>query len=266
MHSHQVNGLRMNVLDQGQGPPLLLVHGFPLDHTMWAHQIEQFSKTHRVIAPDLRGFGRSEVTDGTATMRQFADDLNALLDVLRITEPVVLCGLSMGGYIAFQFVQHHRGRLRGLILCDTKAAADSEEGKQTRYKLADLVSRAGTAVLAESMPAKLFAPGAIGSAADESTRNVIRRANPIGVVAAIRGLAARPDVTSVLRLIDVPTLVIVGQHDAITPAAEMKSMAQAIPGAEFVEIAEAGHMAPLESPDAVNAAIENFLRRLSATA
>src|SRR5687767_13095699 len=93
----------LNVLDQGSGPPLLLVHGFPLDHTMWFGQIDHFSRRWRVIAPDLRGFGASTVTPGTVTMEQFADDLNALLDALGISEPVHLCGLSMGGYIGWQF-------------------------------------------------------------------------------------------------------------------------------------------------------------------
>ena len=127
----RINDIHLNVLDEGQGPPLLLVHGFPLDHTMWREQIQHFRGTHRVIAPDLRGFGQSDVTPGTITMQRHAEDLAHLLDALRVKNPVCLCGLSMGGYIAWQFVQMHHGRLGSLILCDTKAGADDEAGKKT---------------------------------------------------------------------------------------------------------------------------------------
>lgn len=262
MAEYMVNGIRMQVLDQGSGQPVLFVHGFPLDHSMWTHQIAEFSKTHRVIAPDLRGFGRSEVTPGTVTMQQFADDLSELLRVMKVSESVVLCGLSMGGYIAFQFAKYHREQLKALILCDTKAAADSEEARQTRLKMADLVTRSGTGILAETMPAKLFAAKNIGSEADTATREVIRRANPLGVAAAQLGMAARPDVTSQLAAIDVPTLVIVGEEDVITPPAEMEGVSKQIANSRYVLIPGAGHMAPLEDPRPVNAAMREFLETL----
>jgi pimeloyl-ACP methyl ester carboxylesterase len=262
MARYSVQGVELHVEDRGIGTPLLLVHGFPLDHSMWRHQIEDLSRNYRVIAPDMRGFGKSGATPGTVTMREFATDLSALLLAMRISEPVVLCGLSMGGYIAFQFAEHYRDQLRALILCDTKAAADSEEARQTRYKMADLVTRSGTGILAESMPAKLFAAGHLGSELDLQTRDVIRRANPLGVAAAQLGMAARPDVTARLSAIDVPTLVIVGDEDVITPPAEMNSMAEKIPGARFVSIPGAGHMAPLENPGLVNAAMREFLGTL----
>src|SRR4051812_14800581 len=120
-----VNQASLHVVDEGSGPPLLLVHGFPLDHSMWRHQIAHFAATHRVIAPDLRGFGRSSVTPGVVTMKQFADDLAAILPALGENRPVVLCGLSMGGYVAWQFVEHHPSKLAALIVCDSKAATDS---------------------------------------------------------------------------------------------------------------------------------------------
>jgi 3-oxoadipate enol-lactonase len=257
-----VGDIDLNVIEDGRGPVLLLIHGFPLDHTMWQAQIRHFSRTHRVIAPDLRGFGQSGVTPGTVTMQRYADDLARLLDVLRIQEPVDVCGLSMGGYVAFQFFQHHRRRLNSLILCDTRAVADDEAGKKNRQVLAARVLKEGPDFIASSMPEKLFAKHRL-EAKDPivtETQTLIRRTHPEGIAAASRGMAARPDVTSLLGSIDVPTLVVVGEHDAISPSAEMKKIADAIPNARFVEIKSAGHMAPLEDPAAVNAAIDEFLK------
>lgn len=256
-----IGDLDLNVLDEGRGPVLLLVHGFPLDHTMWRGQVRHFSRTHRVIAPDLRGFGNSGVTPGTVTMRRYADDCAQLLDALRVTEPVCLCGLSMGGYVAFQFFQHHRRRLSSLILCDTRAVADDAAGQKAREDLATRVLKEGPDFIASSMPEKLFAKRRLeaGDPIVTETQTLIRRTHPEGIAAASRGLAARPDVTGLLGSIDVPTLVVVGAEDAISKADEMRQIAAAIPGARFIEIAGAGHMSPLEDPAAVNAAIEEFL-------
>ena len=116
-----ISGATLSVNDVGQGSPILFVHGFPLDQTMWREQVAELSRDFRCVVPDLRGFGQSTVTEGKVTMEQFADDLAELLDAMAITEPIVLCGLSMGGYIAWQFARRHAARLKGLILCDTRA-------------------------------------------------------------------------------------------------------------------------------------------------
>lgn len=259
-----LDDLSLSFEDEGSGPVLLLVHGFPLDHTMWREQIAHLGRSRRVLAPDLRGFGRSDVTEGTVTMRQFADDLAALLETLRIDAPVDLCGLSMGGYIAWPFFQHHRGKLRSLILCDTRAAADSPEARDNRLGLASKVLERGPGFIAETMPDKLFARSTRASRPDlvREIQEVIRRGDPRGIAAASRGMAERPDVTSMLPTIDVPTLVVVGEEDAISTRDEMQGIAAAIPGAEFAPVRDAGHMAPLEQPGTVNRAIESFLRRL----
>ncbi len=263
MPTTQIDDLTFHYLDEGSGPVLLLVHGFPLDHTMWRRQIEHFGGSRRVIAPDLRGFGGSGVTEGTVTMQRFADDLAAILDSLRI-EAVDFCGLSMGGYIAWQFVQRHRAKVRSLILCDTKASADTAEGRETRIGLAEKVVQRGPGFIAQTMPDKLFSQHTRDRQPEivAEIQDVIRRTDPQGVAAASRGMAERPDVTPLLPSIDMPTLVIVGDEDAITTRDEMFQMSQAIPSAEFVSVAEAGHMAPLEQPAAVNAAIEAFLSRI----
>ncbi len=261
MSQIQLSDVKLNVLDQGSGPPLLLVHGFPLDHTMWFGQIDHFSRGWRVIAPDLRGFGDSSVTPGTVTMEQFANDLSALLDALGVAEPVHFCGLSMGGYIGWQFFRRHRGRVRSLILCDTRAVADAPDAAANRVKLAEKAIQEGAGVVAEAMLPKLFAKATHEKQRHlvEATRQVMEHTDPQGIAAALRGMAQRSDSSGLLATIDVPTLVIVGQEDPISTVDEMRALAAAIPGAEFLEIEGAGHMAPLERPRIANEAIERFL-------
>jgi 3-oxoadipate enol-lactonase len=257
-----VGSFRMNVEQRGAGRPLLLVHGYPLDHSMWQWQLGEFADRFRVIAPDLRGFGGSDVTPGTATMQQMADDLAELLAALDITEPVVFCGLSMGGYVAWQFALKHRERLSALILCDTRALADSPEAAEGRRKTADKVLAEGAGAAAEGLLPKLFAPQTYHEQPQivEATKQVILRTRPEGIAAALRGMAERPDVTGQLAQLDVPALLIGGQHDSISPPAEMREIAARMPNARFVEVAAAGHMSPLEQPEAVNRAIREFLQ------
>lgn len=259
-----VNGAALEVLDQGQGPAILFIHGFPLNHSMWEPQIDAFQKDHRIIAPDLRGFGGSTFTAGTVSMRQYADDLLAVLDHLDVTSPVTLCGLSMGGYIAWQFVEKYPDRLNALILCDTKASADSEDAIASRHKLAESVLKKGAGVVAQAMPEKLFAKTTLKDRTDivEDCKQMMLAAHPEGIAAALRGMAERPDMSALLPKIKVPTLVIVGEEDQITTAQEMSRMASAISEATFVEVHDAGHMAPLEQPLPVNHAIKTFLQKL----
>jgi pimeloyl-ACP methyl ester carboxylesterase len=258
-----VRGLELNVFDEGAGVPLLFVHGFPLDHTMWSAQLAAFAPRRRVIAPDLRGFGASQAQGETVTMEDFADDLEALLDGLQIHEPVAFCGLSMGGYIAFPFVRKYAARLRSLVLCDTRAAADSSEAAANRLKVAEQVLAEGAEVVANAMTPKLFSKRTASEQPETvaAMRRVMAATKPAAIAAAQRGMAARADSTALLPTIRVPTLVVVGAEDAIAPVDEMRGMAAAIPGAEFVIVPDAGHMAPLENPAAFNAALEKFLAR-----
>lgn len=265
MKKVRVNGVQLNVFDEGQGSPILFVHGFPLDHTMWRNQLSDFAGTHRVIAPDLRGFGNSDVTNGIVLMETFADDMAALLDALKVDEPVIVCGLSMGGYVGWQFFLRHRARLRALIQCDTRAIADDETGVANRKKLAELVLEQGTKPVADAILPKLFSSN--GAEATQrlmdETRQVVKRTNPGGLAAASLGMAARPDVRDQLGAIDVPTLLIVGIEDKISTVAEMREIANSIPKSDFVVVPDAGHMAPLENADFTNDAIRNFLASIS---
>lgn len=256
-----VKGVRFQVVDQGIGPTILFVHGFPLDHSMWVEQIAEFSKNYRVIVPDLRGFGGTDGALYSVSMEQFADDLADLLDALQVEGKVMFCGLSMGGYIAWQFALRHSDRLERLIQCDTRAAADTPEVAANRLKMADIALREGPEPVAWAMMPKLFAAQTVEKQPQivEGVRKVVMASTPVAIAAGYRGMAVRPDVTSLLPSIRVPTLVIVGEHDAITPATEMKSVAESLPNAKYVLVKDAGHMAPLEKPREVNVAIHEFL-------
>lgn len=256
-----VGGMRYRVVDEGMGPAILFVHGFPLDHTMWAAQVAEFSRTNRVIAPDLRGFGGTDGTLYSVSMQQFADDLEQLLIALAVERPITFCGLSMGGYIAWQFLLRHPQWVDRLILCDTRAAGDSPEAASNRLKMADIVTKEGPEPVVWAMMPKLFSRATTERQPEiaEQVRQTVMSTNPLAIAAAHRGMAIRPDVTDLLPNFRLPTLVVVGEHDAISPPAEMKAIADALPNARFVQIPAAGHMAPMEDPAAVNRAIREFL-------
>lgn len=197
-------------------------------------------------------------------MDQYADDLAGLLDGLGIREPVVLCGLSMGGYVAFQFWRKYAARLRGLILCDTRATADAPEVAAGRLAMAERVLCEGPSPLVDAMMPRLFGESTrrLHPEIVKGLRRVMMGNDPRGIAAAARGMAVRPDMTSALGQIRCPTLAIVGEHDIISMPAEMRGIAAAIPGARFVQIPAVGHMAPLENPLAVNEAICAFLQSI----
>jgi pimeloyl-ACP methyl ester carboxylesterase len=265
-------GLELQVIDRGQGLPVVFLHGFPLDHSMWNAELEPISKLYRAIAPDLRGFGGSKLSTGAATpaavtMEQMADDVAALLDALEVREPIVLCGLSMGGYVAFEFWRKYASRLRGLVLCDTRAMPDTAEAAKGRYELAEKVLQEGAAPVADVMVPKLFAPASLKERSNLTAiqRDLILKTSPEGIAAALRGMAVRSDFRPQLANIAVPTLVIVGEHDEISTVDEMRSIAAGVPGSKFVVIPQAGHMSPLEEPDAFLAALVPFLEQVEHT-
>jgi 3-oxoadipate enol-lactonase len=252
-------------IDRGAGLPILLVHGFPLDHTMWSAQIDMLSQSSRVIAPDLRGFGRSPLgkvhPSRGITMEQYADELAELLDAIGIEEPIVLAGFSMGGYVAWQFVRRHSDRLRALVQCDTRALADTSEGRAVRLKMAENVAEWGSGRVAEMMGPKLFAPRTFERNPEivAAVREVVENTEPAAIAAAQLGMAARPDMTSYLPQIKLATLVLVGEEDAISPPQEMEAIAAAMPNSEFVLVPDAGHMTTMENPAAVSTAFREFV-------
>ena len=250
-------------LDEGQGSPLVFVHGFPLDHTMWRQQIAEFRQTHRVLAVDLPGFGQSPPAPGEMSITGFADQLAEFLDQLGVTEKVTLCGLSMGGSIALQFALRHPQKLSGLILCDCRAVADSPEAQKMRHDLADRVLQQGPEFVAEAMAARLFAARTREQLPEivQSIQSVIRTAAPASIAGGSLALANRENVLPRLGEIATPALVIVGSEDIISPVDEMRQLAAGLPRGTLAVIAGAGHMAPLEAPDMVNARIRTWLDR-----
>jgi pimeloyl-ACP methyl ester carboxylesterase len=236
------------------GPPIVLVHGFPVDAGMWHGQLAGLGGVARVVAPDLPGFGGS--APGPAGMADYADAVVALANALGF-QRFVLGGLSMGGYVAFAAARAHRERLLGLILCDTRAEPDTPESVQARMADADRALREGTAAYIERL---LDLVGASGPARAELER-MMRAVAPASFAAALRGIALRPDARPELPGLDLPVLCLVGADDRITPPDGMRAMAAAIPHATF-EIVPGGHAAPLEHPAEANAAIARFLSRL----
>jgi len=260
-----IDGERFALRDEGHGPPLLLVHGFPFDHAMWDEVLPALAPHARVIAPDLRGFGGSVVTDGTVSMARMADDLAALLEALEVREPVLYVGFSMGGYIGWPFVARHGRRLSGLVAVDTRAGADTPEGAAGRRTMADHVLREGSVVAADAMLPRLLSPDRARRDTElvRRVRDQMLRIDPRGIAAAQRGMAERPDSRPQLAGLALPTLVICGQHDAISTRDEMRGLAAAVPGSRFVEVQGAGHLTPLEDPGAVSAAILEFAASLA---
>jgi YbgC/YbaW family acyl-CoA thioester hydrolase len=247
---------------RGDGPALLLVHGFPLDHSMWAHQVATLARWRR-IAPDLRGAGVSDAPAGGYSMTTYADDLARLLDRLHVERAVVV-GLSMGGYIAFEMLRRHRQRFMGLVLVDTRADADGPEQRRARDDLVELARSKGAAAVAERM-----APRLLGRSTQQTQPNIVDQVKAMaartpvaGMVGALGAMRDRPDSTPLLATIDIPTLVVVGAEDEVTPPAQARAMAAAIPSATLTTIPGAGHLAPLEAPTAVTRVVAEFLEAL----
>ena len=260
-----VAGVELAVQVRGDGiPPVLFIHGFPFDHTLWRHQIAALSRWHRV-APDLRGAGMSSVPGSAETysVGQYAADLLALLDALDLAQ-IVVCGQSMGGYIIFELFRRAPKRIRAAILCSTKAPADSAEAKRDRDMMAALAQRDGARAVAEQLVPKLLSRATLAQQplVVKEVRGMIERTPVAGIVGALRALRDRPDSTAVLGQIRVPVLVVAGDDDQIAPAAGMQEMARAIPGAHFALITGAGHVAPLEQPLPLNGALGDFLTTL----
>jgi 3-oxoadipate enol-lactonase len=245
--------------------PVVLLHGFPFNRSLWREQVEALSETRRVVAPDLRGHGETSVGVGPATMEEMAEDLAALLDELEVGRAVV-GGLSMGGYAAFAFVRAHPERVAALVLADTRAQADTDDVRRTREETARRALAKGMEPIADAMMPKLFAPATREQRPDlvARVREMILGTKPAGAAAALRGMAARRDQTDLLETIDAPTLIIVGSEDTVTPPADAEVIRAKIRGSRLSKIEGAGHVSNVERPDEFNRAVAEFLDGLPA--
>lgn len=262
----QLPGFQIGYDDQGDGQPVVLLHGFPHDRTLWTAQRVALAPQARCIVPDIRGFGHSS-THGPYSMDQYADDVAALLDYLGI-ERAVVCGLSMGGYIAMAMWRRHPNRVKALVFCDTRAGTDTDDAKQRRDELAVMVKYGGTRVITDAQ-----ITGMVGATTRErrpevmaALRAMMGRQSAAGVIGALQALRDRPDSRETLRSISVPSLVIVGEDDVLTPIKDARGIAEALPSAARVRleiIAGAGHVPCLERPAATTHALSDFLATLA---
>ena len=254
-----VDGAELAVEVRGEGAPVVFIHGFPFDRTMWRHQLAGLSRWKR-IALDLRGAGASSAPADGYSVARYADDVVQVLDAMGIDRAVV-CGLSLGGYILFDLLRRHAGRIRAAVFCNTKATADSPEARRGRDEMAALAEREGVGAVAERLLPQLLAPATVAAQPDVVThlRDMIGRTPLPGLVGALRALRDRPDSTPMLGSIEVPVLAVAGAEDKIAPVDVMRAMAAAIPGAQFAVIPAAGHLAPLEQPLATSRVVADFL-------
>jgi 3-oxoadipate enol-lactonase len=258
-------GAALHVELRGAGVPLLLVHGFPHDHTLWRPQLDALGDAARVVAPDLRGFGRSDGAGATgeATVDRYADDLACVLDAAGERRAVV-AGLSMGGYVAFALWRRHRSRVRALVLADTRAGADTDDARAKRRELIALARDRG----AEAVAARML-DGMVGKTTRARRPAVVAQVRAMlagqpvaGMVDALQAMHDRPDSTPELATIDVPTLVVVGDEDVLTPVAEARRLHEGIAGSRLEVLAGAGHVSNVERPAAFTHVLQEFLAAL----
>lgn len=244
----------------GSGIPVLWIHGYPLSSAIWDPQIPIPGVRH--LLPDLPGFGDSPPPPGDLSMDQYAEAMIAVLDSAGVRTAVV-AGLSMGGYIAFEMARRAMERLCGLVLVDTRETADTEEGARGRFKAIETVRSEGLGPIVEGMLPKMLTEKSLSEDAlmGERARRIMESATPAGAMAALAAMAARQDSSELLARIEVPTLIVVGREDAITPLADAERMRAAIPGAEIAIIDDAAHLSNFEKADVFNDAVSEFLGR-----
>jgi 3-oxoadipate enol-lactonase len=263
MHILTANGIDLAYEDVGAGHALVLLHGYPFNRSMWSSQVAALKHTHRVITPDLRGHGESGLGEGAATMPQMARDIAGLLEILDVPR-VTLVGLSMGGYVALAFSRLFQLRVRALVLVDTRAQADTQEGRANRAAQAEKALQQGMESIADSMLPKILTSETIKKRPDvvKQVRQMIVRTAPKGAAAALEGMAQREDQRPNLSRIIAPTLIIVGREDSLTPVEDSELMHREIGGSRLEIIEGAAHLSNMEQPELFNRVLATFLHDL----
>jgi pimeloyl-ACP methyl ester carboxylesterase len=261
-----LNGVEIVFDDVGRSSDvILLVHGHPFNRSMWEPQIEPAARAGwRVVAPDLRGYGASQVTPGTTTLDLFASDLAALLDRLAL-ESAVVAGLSMGGQIVMEFARAYPTRVRGIVLAATTPEAETPEGKQRRSQMATRLVAEGMGPYAHEVLPRMLAPRTIAQrpGVAHHVLEMMCNTSAEGAAAALRGRAERRDYRSLLATLDVPALVVVGDQDAFTTRQDGERMSGLLAHGELIWIEESGHMPNLEQPELFNSHLIDFLDRVA---
>lgn len=256
----KINGMTLAFNDRGTGLPIVFLHAFPLNRTMWAKQEDALSSQCRVITIDLRGHGESDAPLWHYSLDQAADDVHGLLDYLSIRQAVFV-GLSMGGYILFAFYRKYADYVKGLALADTKARADTDEGKQARFEMAQIAYKQGARAIADIMIPKLLSPATIQTRPElvQHVRTMIEGNQVSGIAGDLMAMAERPDSIPLLQRMTCPTQIIVGDLDLPTPPSDAKLMADRIPNAHLAIIPGAAHLSNLEQPDLFNETVRSFV-------
>ena len=254
-----INEINIAYTDEGQGTPLVFLHAFPLSKVMWKPQVHALMDSYRVITLDLPGHGESDALLWNFTLDDYAKDVIGLLDHLNIGEAVFI-GLSMGGYTLFSLYRNFPDRVKAMVLADTRAQADNQEGKAGRRAMAQLAHKKGASAIADVMLPKLLAPLTAQRRPDivDQVRTMILHTPTEGIIVDLMVMAARPDSTDLLSKITCPTLIMVGEDDVATPIAESHYMADRIASSTLVTIPGAGHLSNFEHPAAFNQSLQNF--------
>ena len=255
-----INEIEIDYRDEGSGVPVVLIHAFPLNQSMWDDQFSHLRDHCRMISLDLRGFGRSDAPHSAYSIDEMALDVRGLMTALEI-DRAVLVGLSMGGYIALAFFRNYPEAVRGLVLADTRAGADTPEARERRFTSALKAEREGSRAIGEDMVPLLLGRTTLETRPSvvEKVRMMIEGNSPQGIAGAQRAMAERRDSSNMLSVIDVPALIVVGLEDTLTPVAKAERMQNGIRGALLRIIDDAGHLSNLEQPEEFNAALIDFI-------
>ncbi|HYG38124.1 MAG TPA: alpha/beta fold hydrolase [Cytophagales bacterium] len=259
-----VNDILLNHIESGHphGLPIIFIHGFPFNHTMWEPQMESLPPFLRIIVYDLRGFGKSDLGNGNNSIEQHADDLIGLMDDLKIDQAVI-CGLSMGGYIALKAVEKYKDRIKGLVLCDTRSEMDTEEARKKRYETIKKIESEGLPGYPQEFLKNVLSKNTLennGKLVKELEHKILENPSK-GIISAQDAMARRSETTSILKKIKVPTLILVGEHDTVTPLSVAENLKDKIPNASLEIIPNAGHLTNLENPKVFNEKLVGFLKR-----
>jgi len=254
-----INGITIAYQDQGSGFPIVFLHAFPLNRTMWAPQEEALSSQFRMITIDLRGHGESDAPLWHYSLDQAADDVRAVLDHLSIPHAIFV-GLSMGGYILFALYRKYAERVRGLVLANTKAQADTDEGKRARFDMAQIAYHQGTRAIADMMIPKLLSPATIQTKPElvQHVRTMIEGNQISGIAGDLMAMAERLDSTTLLKQVGCPVQIIGSELDVPTPPSDARLMVERIPNARLTIIPAAAHLSNLEQPDRFNDILRSF--------
>ncbi len=255
-------GNAISVTASGSGPALMLLHGFPLDQRMWQHQLSGLSDAYQVLSMDLSGFGQSALVDEDYRVGDLAEDVEIVRRHLAPERPIAVCGLSMGGYVAFEYWQRYRSRLGALILAHTRPAADTTQQQQARLAMAEAALQGGTWAVVEGMLPKLLSSSTCDQQPEVASfvAKMMRECAPSAIAAAQRAMASRSDFSDQLPLMDIPVLTVAGAQDTLAPVGDTERWTARLPQGNLATIEQAAHLSPVECPDEFSTCVRTFLQ------